>query len=516
MDSVMETVVTASAKPAMQILARVLELKHQGSAFVCATADGREVTVSRLVGSNIRIGDEVAVADSSTSTATEVYVRKPSIRGADIYQVKAGYAALPKQDKREEPFVRVQIPIGQFGMGAIHIPCSVIRDYFFSVNRNAAWAKQPTFYYLLRLPRDVTFKELRLAYRLRILEMQKENASHADLATLERAYNLLADPNIRVQYDSVLRDAAAPVAFPYSSFGSLLVRGERSPDCGVFFANRILAFVPERRRRTVPVPLRKLEYFEDYAILRDHNRKIEILIDHQLLPIRWDPSWSRWRDLISATVEISADFVHTGHYRRRAGEWKLIECETALPSRTELSMPDGLEEEILKARTAHTRFGQYWKQIDRLRAHVEEIPTERDELRRLCWNQGLPGDFDVAQITWRPDYDAFYHEQLSKRARTMYLFRDEYIFELEKAVVVEVPQAGHATYLFSKPQDVKSWVWQYARTTRQDVRLNRNNIAESLGFLGRIVHGKIKSEWVRELCLRTGETPDPSLRQRNS
>ena len=58
--------------------------------------------------------------------------------------------------------------------------------------------------------------------------------------------------------------------------------------------------------------------------------------------------------------------------------------------------------------------------IDRLRAHVEEIPTERDELRRLCWNQGLPGDFDVAQINWRPDYDAYYHEHLNKRARTMY------------------------------------------------------------------------------------------------
>jgi hypothetical protein len=298
MDSVMETVVTAPTKPAVQMLARVLELKHQDSALVCATADGREVTLTRLVGSNVRIGDEVAVADSSTSTATEIYVRKPSIRGADVYQVKAGYAALPKQDKREELFVRVQVPNGQFGMGAIHIPCPVIRDYFFSVDRNAAWAKQPTFYYLLRLPKDVTFKELRLAYRLRRLEMQKENASHADLATLERAYNLLAAPDIRIQYDSVLRDAAIPVAFPYSGFGSLVVRGERSADSGVFFANRILAFLPERRHRTVPVPLRKLDYFEDYAILRDHKRKIEILIDHQLLPIRWDPSWSRWRDLI--------------------------------------------------------------------------------------------------------------------------------------------------------------------------------------------------------------------------
>ena len=165
----------------------------------------------------------------------------------------------------------------------------------------------------------------------------------------------------------------------------------------------------------------------------------------------------------------------------------------------------------MKARTAHTRFGKYWKQIDRLRAHVQEIPTERDELRRLCWNQGLPGDFDVAQINWRPDYDSYYHEHLNKRARTMYVFRDEYIFDLEKSVVVEVPQAGHATYVFSKPPDVKHWVWQYAKTTRQDIRNNRNNIAESLGFQGRIVHGKNKSEWLRELRLRTGEPPDPAL-----
>ena len=75
----------------------------------------------------------------ATATAnTEVYIRKPSLRGADVYQVKAGYAALPKQDKREESFVRVQVPDGQFGIDAIHIPCPVIRDYFFAVNRGAS------------------------------------------------------------------------------------------------------------------------------------------------------------------------------------------------------------------------------------------------------------------------------------------------------------------------------------------------------------------------------------------
>jgi hypothetical protein len=363
------------------------------------------------------------------------------------------------------------------------------------------------------MPRDVTFKELRLAYRLRRMELQKEQASKASLATIERAYNLLADPNIRAQYDDLLRNSRTALSFPYSGFGSLLVQGERSRDSGVFFASRILAFMPERRRRTISVPLRKLDYFEDYAILRDRSRKIEVLLDHQLLPLRWDPTWSRWRHLISATVQISAGFVRSGHYRKRGGEWKLIECETALPSQTEVTAPDDLEQEILKARSMHTRFGQYWKQIDHLRAHVMEIPTERGELQRLCWNLGLPGDFDVAQITWRPDYEAYYNEHLNKHARTMYLFRDEYIFDLEKAVVVEVPQAGHATYVFRKPPDVKHWVWQYAKTTRQEIRHNRNTVGELLGFVGRVVHGKDKAEWLKELNRRTDESSDATLQQ---
>ena len=51
-------------------------------------------------------------------------------------------------------------------------------------------------------------------------------------------------------------------------------------------------------------------------------------------------------------------------------------------------------------------------------------------------------------------------------------------------------------------------MWQYAETTRQDIRLNRDNIAESLGFLGRVVHGKNKAEWLKELRFRIGESPD--------
>ena len=67
----------------------------------------------------------------------------------------------------------------------------------------------------------------------------------------------------------------------------------------------------------------------------------------------------------------------------------------------------------------------------------------------------------------------------------------------KKQVVVEVPQAVHATYIFGKPLDLKHWVWQFVKTTRHDIRLNRNNVAESLGFQCRVVHGKNKSEWLR-------------------
>ncbi len=34
----------------------------------------------------------------------------------------------------------------------------------------------------------------------------------------------------------------------------------------------------------------------------------------------------------------------------------------------------------------------------------------------------MPGDFDIAQVTWRPDYDAYYYDELNKRARNMFAF----------------------------------------------------------------------------------------------
>jgi len=248
MNSVVDTMVAAPASSEAQLPSRILEIRPEESKLVCVGADGREFALSRLIGSNVRVGDEVLVP-ASTGTApadTEVYIRKPSLRACRCLPGESRLCCIAKMDKREEPFVRVQPAEGQLGINVIHIPCHVIRDYFFAANRRASWPSQPTFYYVLRLPQDVTYKELRLAYRLRRLEFQKQNASKAELAMIERAYNMLADPDIRGVYDALIKDSAIPVPFPYSGFGSLLVQGERSAESGVFFANRILAFMPER------------------------------------------------------------------------------------------------------------------------------------------------------------------------------------------------------------------------------------------------------------------------------
>jgi len=101
----------------------------------------------------------------------------------------------------------------------------------------------------------------------------------------------------------------------------------------------------------------------------------------------------------------------------------------------------------------------------------------------------------------------FYYEQLSQRARTMHLFRDEYIFDLSSAWSLKYPRQGTRPTFSKKPQRLDEWMKKYMKTTRQAILANRNNIAESLGFLGRIVHGTNKTEWIRDLGARIRELP---------
>jgi hypothetical protein len=228
------------------------------------------------------------------------------------------------------------------------------------------------------------------------------------------------------------------------------------------------------------------------------------------MPVVWDQTWNQWKHLLGAKVEIDATFVRAGKYRVKSGAWNLTQWESALPSRLEVKLPNNLQEQVESARRTYHRFGQYSQALDRIRGRIEREPVEKKELDRLLGGLGVPGDFDVAQLTWRPDYDPFFYHQLVKRARRLYLFREEYIFDVS-GVVVETPQIGHATYLFARPASMESFLALYIRTNKEDIRANRNNVAERLGFLGRIVHGVNSRVWVKDLRAKLGESVDYSL-----
>ena len=73
---------------------------------------------------------------------------------------------------------------------------------------------------------------------------------------------------------------------------------------------------------------------------------------------------------------------------------------------------------------------------------------------------------------------------------------------------METPQLGHATYLFAKPASMECFLALYIRTNKEDIRTNRNNVAERLGFLGRVVHGPNLRAWLKDLRSKLGEPVD--------
>ncbi len=488
------------------------EARAESRNAACRFTDGGTIVVSSHLAAHIRLGDEISfpLTIDSASAGTELYVRtaRSSGRAKDLYQAPIRYAAQPKADKREQLYVRAEVSSGRLGISSVHLLCDVLRDHFYVADRGRPWERQPSLYDILRATPANTLAELRLAFKLRQLELCAAGASSHDHGAVERAFNILAQPELRACYDSLLKDLSAPVLFPYGGFGSILVSGDRSRDGHTFFAARILSFQPEQRERRFHAPLRRFDFHSDRAIYRDARRKLELTLDQSSVPIVWDGTWNRWKHLLSAKAELQGTFVRTGRYRHWHGEWHLIQWETALPSRVRARLPTDVAEQVETARRSYHRFGEFSEALSQIRDRIEQEPMEREQLRGLCWNLGLPGDFDVAQISWKPDYDHFFYRQLCRRARRLYLFRDEYLFELEREIAAETPQLGHATYLFSKPRSIEGFLATYTGATKEAIRQNRANLAERLGFLGRVVHGSNPKIWLRALKQRLGEAVD--------
>src|SRR6202022_525573 len=69
MNSVVDTMVAAPVSSEAQLPSRILEIRPEESKLVCVGADGREFALSRLIGSNVRVGDEL-LAPASAGTGS--------------------------------------------------------------------------------------------------------------------------------------------------------------------------------------------------------------------------------------------------------------------------------------------------------------------------------------------------------------------------------------------------------------------------------------------------------------
>src|SRR5271166_5588071 len=502
---------TSSISPISICDERVTNVELREDGVVCAFANQTRLLLSRFLGSRVAVGDEIAFpVPEGDAVGTEILITRNAASRPNryLYHVPIGYVSQPKQDKRNQHFVSAEGQRGRLGIGLIFLHCEVLREYFYRLPRAAYRIDDPTLYEVLRIPTSASPSELRVAFKLRDLELRTAGVRHRERVALERAFNIVGQPELRACYDALLADPEAPAIFPYGGFGSLLVAGETSRDGATFFARRILAFSPDLRRRRFNVPLRRCDFYDDRALCRDVRRKLELWLNPAALHTLWDRTWNQWKHLLGTKIEVEGTFVQSGKYRKRRGEWELVTWETALPSRLEVKLPPDFHLQMESAKTMYHRFGQYSRALDQIRLLLEHRAVERAKLQRMCSELRIPGDFDVAQISWRPDYDPFFYRQLSRRARQIYLFRDEYIFDVEKAVVVETPQLGHATYVFARPQSMDRFLALYTKTTKDDIRRNRNNAAEQLGFLGRVIHGTNPRAWLKEVRQRVGEGMD--------
>jgi hypothetical protein len=156
----------------------------------------------------------------------------------------------------------------------------------------------------------------------------------------------------------------------------------------------------------------------------------------------------------------------------------------------------------------HALLGEHADLVQHIRSQCEKVPIEHTQVERWFDQVNASTHLKPHHVTWRPDYEPYYFEQLRKRSRTWFLFRDEYLFVWRNVLVAEIPQPGHATYLFAKPENLDGFLERYARLTREDIRSNRGNLATALGFVGRVVRGKRKKRWLANVLKQAGEKAD--------
>lgn len=464
----------------------------------CRLEDGTTAELPSILARFLQCKDQIEFLGAPP----EILIQRSGHR--HLLHVEIGYAGLPKPGKSGESLIRADVRHGE-RIKALFLSGIAVRRYFYMLHGD----EPQSLYDILHMPETATLDQLRVAWRIRSLELRAFNSKGRCLSFTERAFNVLAHTDLRRCYDELRRDHDAPPLFPYSGFGSILVEGSLSKDGDAFFADRILAYRPEMRSQRASLLLRQCDFLADRVVCRDRRRRLEVWLDSGLLAgIDWDLTWNHWKHWLRSRIDVDATFVRAGKYRLRGGERILRTWFTALPSRLRVTLPEGIAADVERAKAIHALLGEHAEVVERIRAEVQEHPVEHVQIQDWFDRLNASSHLKPQHVTWGPDYEPYYFEQLRRRSASWFLFRDEYLFVWANVLIAEIPQLGHATYVFAKPGDVRVFMRRYSCTSRKDLRRNRDNVSRDLGFVGRVVRGRKKKRWLNDILKLAGEKAD--------
>lgn len=462
-----------------------------------------------MVGCRLRPNDMVSfVSAEAMNTAPNLLVKRYGVaRSTEVLFTTVGLAATIPNGKSVQ-HLEIDVPHPNV-IERLNLSALAILEYFFALNGEDSTRDE--LYEALSSHSDATLTELRLAWRLKSIELAFSSDQRIRKFHIERAFNILANPALKECYDRLRRDEDALPEFPYGGCGSILVEGRLIDDGKTFIGNRILAFKPDMEERKVSILLRSCEFLPDRIVFRDARRKLEVWLDGGLLPgLKWDPAWSDWKHWLRSRLEVEATFVTSVKERLDQGARIVSKWSMALPSRLRVTVPEGLMADIECARAFYDLLGRHSDLIRQISAQIDSSPAEHCLVEKWFRDFNAEHELRPQHVNWQPDYDEFYFEELRKRSKTWFLFREEYLFVWHNILIAEIPSLGHATYLFLRPQNLEEFLAAYAKTARDEVRRNRDEVASRLGFIGRVVRGRRKMRWLNEVLTRAGEQVERS------
>ncbi len=492
---------------------RVKALAAESGAIRCHLSNEESILVPAMIGRRLQTNDMVSFVPSDPkNTAQNLLVKRSGVaRSTELLFTTVGLAArFPKGESGQ--YLEVEVPHPNV-IEKMYLSAVAIREHFYLLAGEES--PKDRLYKALSSHPSARLTELRLAWRLKSIEHALSSDQSISKSHMERAFNVLANPALKESFDRIRFDDDALPLFPYGGYGSILVEGRLVEDGKAFIGNRILAFKPEMAEKKVSILLRSCEFLPDRIVCHDSRRKLEVWLDGGLLPgLNWDPSWNNWKHWIRSRLEVEATFVTSAKERLEQGERIVSKWCVALPSRLRVVVPEGLMADIVGARAFHALLGRHADLIRQIAAQIESHPAEHSLVEKWFRDFNAEPGLRPQHVSWQPDHDEFCFEELRKRSKTWFLFRDEYLFVWHKILIAEIPALGHATYIFSRPANLEEFMAAYGKTERDDVRRNRHDVASRLGFIGRVVRGQRKMRWLNDVLKRAGEqvevgdTPD--------